>query len=126
MKVVGQSAHILTPRSPMKHIEKIGRICYKSEDKITDGTDRKFVAMLFNNKHHAMLEHYRFIVRVNEVIYNTLLKALPKHVEFSSYNDRFIISFNARALLELVENCRNIKASGEKGHFAYPRWYKRG
>lgn len=105
MKVVNQSAHILTPRSPMKHIEKIGRICYKSEDKITDGTDRKFVKMLFNNKHYAMLEHYRFIVRVNEAIYSILSKSTPRHIEFSSYNDRFIISFNARALLELVENC---------------------
>ena len=29
-----------------KHIEKIGRVCYKSEEKICDGSDVKFVNML--------------------------------------------------------------------------------
>lgn len=106
MKVVKQSAKILVPETPMKHIEKIGRICYKSEDKISDGTDRKFVRMLFNNNHHAMLEHYRFIMQVNPIIYEELSKIAPRHMEFSSYNDRLIISCNARALLELHENCR--------------------
>ena len=39
MKILQQSANVLVPETPMKHIEKIGRICYKSEDKIADGTD---------------------------------------------------------------------------------------
>jgi thymidylate synthase (FAD) len=106
MKIVKQSAQILIPESPMKHIEKIGRICYKSEDKITEGTDKKFVKMLFNNKHHAMLEHYRFIMEVNPIVYDWLSKIAPKHIEFTSYNDRYLISFNARALSELVKNSR--------------------
>ena len=106
MKIVEQDAEILFPESPMKHIEKIGRICYKSEDKIADGTDRKFVSMLHNNGHHAMLEHYRFIMQVNPTIYEELAKAMPGHVEFSSYSDRLLISMNARALMELHVNCK--------------------
>lgn len=106
VKVLNQQAKILTPETPTKHIEKIGRICYKSEDKITEGTDKKFVKILFNNKHHAMLEHYRFILQVDNDIYDWLSKIAPKHMEFSSYNDRLLISFNARALFELHENCR--------------------
>lgn len=106
MKIVRQSADILLPESPMKHIEKIGRICYKSEDKIAEGTDKKFVQMLYNNKHHAMLEHYRFIMRVNPIIYEELSRVAPKHMEFSSYNNRLLISCNARALSELHERCR--------------------
>ena len=109
MKIINQTAGILPQESPMKHIEKIGRICYKSEDKITDGTDRKFVQMLFNNKHHAMLEHYRFILKVDRGIYEYLSKVAPRHIEFSSYNDRLLISFNARALLELPERCRGVQ-----------------
>lgn len=41
----------------MKHIERCGRTCYKSEDKITDDSADTFVANLIKNKHYAMLEH---------------------------------------------------------------------
>lgn len=40
-----------------KQIERAGRICYKSEDKITEDSAKKFVDMLINNGHGAMLEH---------------------------------------------------------------------
>lgn len=40
-----------------KHIEKCGRVCYKSEDKITDDSYEKFVQMLIDRGHTAMLEH---------------------------------------------------------------------
>lgn len=43
----------------LQHIERIGRICYKSEDKITDDGEsaKKFVAGLIKRGHQAMLEH---------------------------------------------------------------------
>ena len=40
-----------------KHIEKCGRTCYKSEDKITDTSYEKFIKMLTDAEHGAMLEH---------------------------------------------------------------------
>jgi thymidylate synthase (FAD) len=40
-----------------KHIEICGRTCYKSEDKITDASYEKFVKMLEDANHGAMLEH---------------------------------------------------------------------
>ena len=40
-----------------KHIELCGRTCYKSEDKITDVSYEKFVKMLEDAEHGAMLEH---------------------------------------------------------------------
>ena len=109
MKIVNQSGKLMIPESPMKHIEKIGRICYKSEDKVADDTDKKFVKMLFNNKHHAMLEHYRFIMEVSPMIYKPLEKIKHDHIQMThdEFNgvDRFVISFNARALMELPDNC---------------------
>ena len=42
MKILQQSANVLVPETPMKHIEKIGRICYKSKDKIADGTINRY------------------------------------------------------------------------------------
>lgn len=103
MKVVKQNTDIIKGLSPMKHIEKIGRICYKSEDKIGEGTDVKFVGMLFNNKHHAMLEHYRFIMQVTSVIYEPLSQLNLKHFELTC-DGRYLVSFNARALLNMVED----------------------
>lgn len=44
--------------TPYQFIEKIGRTCYKSEDKITEDSAVKFVQGLCNRKHHAMIEHY--------------------------------------------------------------------
>jgi thymidylate synthase (FAD) len=38
-------------------LEIAGRTCYKSEDKITPDSAEKFVKMLVNRGHHAMIEH---------------------------------------------------------------------
>lgn len=40
-----------------KQIEKAGRVCYKSEDKITEDSAKPFVDRMINSKHYAMLEH---------------------------------------------------------------------
>lgn len=40
-----------------KHIELAGRVCYKSEDKIEEGTAEKMVEMLKKMGHNSPLEH---------------------------------------------------------------------
>lgn len=40
-----------------KQIERAGRTCYKSEDKITDTSCDEFVSRMVNSEHGAMLEH---------------------------------------------------------------------
>lgn len=61
MRLIKQSFEIITQTPGIdgiyKHIEKAGRTCYKSEDKITEDSAKKFVDMLTNAKHGAMLEH---------------------------------------------------------------------
>lgn len=64
MKIVNAGYKILTEISEggikeLQHIEKIGRVCYKSEGMITeDGySAKKFVRKLIDNGHEAMLEH---------------------------------------------------------------------
>jgi len=62
MNITRAKYKILTPINgieELRHIEKIGRICYKSENKITkDGESAKaFVKMLIENGHEAMIEH---------------------------------------------------------------------
>lgn len=40
-----------------KQIEKVGRTCYKSEEKITNESAKPFVDRMIASKHYAMLEH---------------------------------------------------------------------
>lgn len=61
MKLIKPSYSIWEQESGLegvyKMIEKVGRVCYKSEDKITEGTAKSFVDRLMKSGHGAMLEH---------------------------------------------------------------------
>lgn len=48
----------------LKKIEKCGRVCYKSEDKITDGSAEKFVKNIIDRGHEAVLEHASVSVKI--------------------------------------------------------------
>jgi thymidylate synthase (FAD) len=48
----------------LKKIEKAGRTCYKSEDKITDESAKSFVAGILKSGHHSVIEHEKITVRV--------------------------------------------------------------
>lgn len=47
-----------------KAIEKAGRICYRSEDKITEDSTKPFVDRMINSGHGAMLEHGTVYLRI--------------------------------------------------------------
>lgn len=62
MKFINQEVELInqcgnTLKDIEKHIEKCGRVCYKSEDRITEDSYIKFIEMLKNNKHQSPLEH---------------------------------------------------------------------
>lgn len=70
MKIIEPSYEILTEISDggvkeLQHIEKIGRTCYKSEDRITEDGEsaEKFVKMLIDRGHEAMIEHSSLSVK---------------------------------------------------------------
>ncbi len=122
MKIVNPSVEVLRTglekdfMTPEQFIEKVGRTCYKSEDKITPESAPKFVHSLLLRGHEAMIEHWTLIFRVKDVIlyeviretWNTfgrtwdcgLVEAddafVPK-IRFTSVDGRPIISGNIRA-----------------------------
>lgn len=56
--IVEPGYKILTPFDGIvQHIERCGRVCYKSEDKITADSAAKFVANICRNRHESVLEH---------------------------------------------------------------------
>lgn len=69
MKILKQSAQLLdtTNMTQYQVIERVGRTCYKSEDKITDDSARKFVASLAKSGHHAMIEFGFIYLKLTEI-----------------------------------------------------------
>lgn len=70
MKIINAGYEIMTEISPggiteLKFIERVGRTCYKSEDKIAEDGEsaKRFVRMLIEKGHEAMLEHSILTVR---------------------------------------------------------------
>lgn len=57
MKVISQSYEIIKEPNLLKRIELCGRVCYKSESKITEDSAERFVDMLVNRGHTSVLEH---------------------------------------------------------------------
>ena len=53
----------LDPNYIMKKIERIGRVCYKSEDKMTTDSAERFIRMIIKRGHESVLEHVSFSVR---------------------------------------------------------------
>lgn len=103
MRAIQQSAILLNRNmltSPTRHIENIGRICYKSEDKICEGSNIKFCNMLAKNNHMAMLEHYRFLIRVpSDALSNNEIN-LGKYIERTPH----MISGSARAFMDVYKH----------------------
>lgn len=96
-----------------KHIEKCGRVCYKSEDKITEDSAKEFVDRLIKSGHGAMLEHgtvYLKLEGINksweyyhaqEYLENNYSKVVIEREDIDSTDwCKFYITTNFRVLIE--------------------------
>ena len=66
MKIIEPSVELINApeyKTLLTTIEAAGRTCYKSEDKITEGSAEKFVAGIIKRGHEAVLEHCSFTVK---------------------------------------------------------------
>lgn len=93
----------------LKKIEWVGRTCYKSTDKITDGSAEKFVAGLIKRGHEAMLEHGSFCFEIDYGVYCFMKDAInvltdvycfKSFIRFSK-DERVLMSGNVRAWRDL-------------------------
>ena len=97
MNILNPRFEILTPISEggieeLKHIEKIGRVCYKSEGSITEDGEsaKKFVKMLINRGHEAMIEHSSLSVKF--VVDRGISHELVRHriASFAQESTRYV------------------------------------
>ena len=66
MKIIKPDVQFITPIDGaviLRRLEECGRVCYKSEGKITDDSAPKFVAGIIKRGHEAVLEHCSFTVK---------------------------------------------------------------
>lgn len=66
MKIIKPYFEILTPINGgdvLSHIEQCGRVCYKSEGKITNGSAEKFIRSIITRGHESVLEHFSVTVK---------------------------------------------------------------
>lgn len=96
MKIIKPSVEILTPidsTNIMQHIEACGRVCYKSEDKITDTSADIFVANLIKRGHEAVLEHFNITVKFicdrgvsHEIVRHRLASYCQESTRYCNYS----------------------------------------
>ena len=81
----------------LKKIERIGRVCYKSENNIKEGSAERFISNLINRHHESVLEHVSISVRVicdrgvsHEIVRHRLASYSQESSRYCNYsNDKF-------------------------------------
>ena len=67
MRIVEPSFEILNApkrEEVLRHLELCGRVCYKSEDKMTEESASRFVKFLIERGHESPIEHISISVRI--------------------------------------------------------------
>ncbi|NJB68777.1 thymidylate synthase (FAD) [Desulfobaculum xiamenense] len=81
----------------LRHIEAAGRVCYKSEDKITDGSAEAFIRRIIAGGHESVIEHASATVRfvcdrgvTHELVRHRLASYSQESTRYANYSrDKF-------------------------------------
>ena len=87
----------LQPEEMMKKVEMCGRVCYKSEARITEGSAEKFIANLIKRGHEAVLEHASITVKFvtdrgisHEIVRHRVMSFAQESTRYCNYGkDKF-------------------------------------
>ena len=67
MKIIKPSVEFMEPvdgQAILRHLERCGRVCYKSEGRIVEGSAAQFVRSVIKRGHESVLEHAKITVKV--------------------------------------------------------------
>jgi thymidylate synthase (FAD) len=85
--------HQLVGQEMLVRLEEIARTCYKSEDKITEGSAEKLVKALVKRKHFPMLDHFSITVRIicdrgvtHEIVRHRIAAYAQESTRFCNYS----------------------------------------
>lgn len=124
MKIIKPGIEFITPVRGdviLKRLEECGRVCYKSEGRITDDSAPKFVAGIIKRGHEAVLEHCSFTVKFtcdrgvsHEIVRHRLASYCQESTRYCNYSKG---DFDSQ--ITVIEPCYL-----NKGTFAYDEWEK--
>ena len=108
MKIVKQNAELMSHNLPTeKFIEKVARICYKSEDKITEDSALGLVNGLIRSNHWAMLENEYIYIKVDANAYINIVDDIPpQYLKYLNFDIPYV-SGSIRAWMELYQNAKS-------------------
>lgn len=100
MKVITAKAYIdqsVDGKQILQTIEKAGRVCYKSEDKITPESAEKFISGIIKSWHEAVIEHANITVRficdrwvTHEIVRHRMASYCQESTRYCNYTqDKF-------------------------------------
>lgn len=97
MKVVKPNIEILDIKSQeatLQKLERIGRVCYKSEGKITDNSSEQFIRNLIKRGHESVIEHESITVKVvcdrgvsHEIVRHRIASYSQESTRYCNYSD---------------------------------------
>lgn len=117
MEIIKPSVEILRiTDDPLQLIEIAGRLCYKSEDKITDTSYKDFVKKILNLRHESVLEHvvvtFRFICDrgvTHELVRHRIASYSQESTRYCTYSpDKMGMKFILPCDFELDETDLNL------------------
>jgi len=96
MKIIKPSARIVSSvdgEGILKRIEEYGRVCYKSENRITEDSAKRFVENLIKRGHESVLEHISVTVKFvcdrgvsHEIVRHRLASYSQESTRFCNYS----------------------------------------
>lgn len=100
MRIVEPSFEILDEikgEELLKKIEKIGRVCYKSESKITQNSASEFITNIIRSGHESVIEHEKVSVRIicdrgvtHEIVRHRIASYSQESTRYCNYaNEKF-------------------------------------
>lgn len=123
MKIIKPDVELITPIDGnviLKRIEECGRVCYKSEDKITNDSAAKFVQNIIKRGHEAVLEHCSFTLKFicdrgvsHEIVRHRIAAYCQESTRYCNYSKD---GFGNE--ITVIEPCFLNKADPAYGH-----WY---
>ena len=100
MKIIDASVELaqeIDAEQIMKHIERAGRVCYKSESRISDTSAEKFIANIIKSGHESVIEHVSLTFKIicdrgitHEIVRHRLASYSQESSRYCNYSgDKF-------------------------------------
>jgi len=115
MKIIKPSYEIINEPNILKKIERCGRVCYKSENRITENSAIPFCNNILKLGHESVLEHGEYILQFkNSNDYAKIICSMrvieeetgeKSLLRFTINKDRYIISGNVRMWRDFIKGC---------------------